>query len=448
MRKYGFWLVLPLLAAYVGLRARAVFVLDEDRFVLYARNLLDGFYAPPDTLFLWNGPGYPLLLAPFVFLGINLLWAKLLNALFLAGAWLYLGLTLRLYVPRRQVAPTVWVAGLYLAVFDAPWLHLLMTETLAAFLVAGFAFHFCAWQTRPWNIPGGMLPSAARKHALAASLYLGYLALTKFFFGYVIAFMLVGSLAAWLGASILGRARGAPRPRPQGPPRARLRGSLFPRGALVCALALAVCLPYLAYTWRLTGKIFYWGNTGGSQLYTLTLPEDHLLGDVVPVNWAVGYPEFFPSEHAFLKRIESWNEVDRDIAFRAEAWRNIHAHPGKFLRNWRANVNRLAFDHPYTRFPWAQSGTRTGNLSFVTAPAFFLFLFCLYPVLRNRSAFPGEAFWLLAFAAVSLGGLSLLSAYARFVFPLLPILALGAGLTFHLALDFRFRGNPPPGRAA
>src|SRR6185295_16618239 len=58
-------LVLMALLAVIALRARPEFQLDEDRFVDYADNLARGFYADPVSKFIWNGPGYPLLLVPF-----------------------------------------------------------------------------------------------------------------------------------------------------------------------------------------------------------------------------------------------------------------------------------------------------------------------------------------------------------------------------------------------
>ena len=42
--------------------------------------------------------------------------------------------------------------------------------------------------------------------------------------------------------------------------------------ALVYALALVWCLPYLAHTYSLTGRWFYWGSSGGMSLYWMSTP--------------------------------------------------------------------------------------------------------------------------------------------------------------------------------
>src|SRR5690348_11128528 len=40
---------------------------DEGRYLQFAHNLLHGFYSPPPPdINLWNGPGFPVYLMPFV----------------------------------------------------------------------------------------------------------------------------------------------------------------------------------------------------------------------------------------------------------------------------------------------------------------------------------------------------------------------------------------------
>ena len=53
---------------------------DEGRYLYFANNLLSGFYSPPyPEINLWNGPGYPLFLAPFIFFELPLIALRLLN---------------------------------------------------------------------------------------------------------------------------------------------------------------------------------------------------------------------------------------------------------------------------------------------------------------------------------------------------------------------------------
>ena len=57
---------------------------DEYRFFGYAQYLLlEGKYAMDSDGLLWNGPGLPIIMAPFVYFGVPILQIRLLNALFL-----------------------------------------------------------------------------------------------------------------------------------------------------------------------------------------------------------------------------------------------------------------------------------------------------------------------------------------------------------------------------
>src|SRR5215470_3914935 len=81
-----FLLFLPFFLLYVVLILAFhsnVLADDEARYLRYAKNLTHGYYAAPapnDEII--NGPGYPIVLAPFVALNTPVIWAILANALF------------------------------------------------------------------------------------------------------------------------------------------------------------------------------------------------------------------------------------------------------------------------------------------------------------------------------------------------------------------------------
>lgn len=424
------------------IKATPAFQLDEERFVYYADNLLQGFYAPHDTLFLWNGPGLPFLLVPLRVLGWPLLLAKLLNAVFLAGTvWCFrksletlgqgdgnegtgkgegTGEGGQSHAGSLHASRWAWAIGLYLLLFGFSWLHLLMTECLAAFCVALLIY---AWVL-------ALKATTPRQHLGALSLgaaAFGYLALTRFFFGYMLLAGILFGGGLWLLFRLF-----------------QFNGFLFSVAkilTLTSAGGFIFCAPYLTYTYQLTGRFFYWGNTGGSQLYTLTAPEKNLLGDVFPLDMIESHPEVSPSTFALLQDMarspQAANEVWRDERFRQAALENVRRYPRKVFQNWRANVNRLIFDYPFSRFPGSHSRQGTGNLAFIFSAWFYALMASLgFFVWRLAFAsrqhpwrlqphqdlsLPGMA---LGFALVALAGLSLLSAYARFVFPLLPAMGL------------------------
>ena len=98
--KNPFLLFLPFLIFYV------IFILifatdelnhdDQGRYLMYAHNLINGYYSPPaPNIDLGNGPGYPLILAPFVALHLPLICIKLLNAVFYYLSIIFLFKSLR-----------------------------------------------------------------------------------------------------------------------------------------------------------------------------------------------------------------------------------------------------------------------------------------------------------------------------------------------------------------
>ena len=68
---------------------------DEGRYLDGARNLSHGFFVPDDNPNFLNGPGYPLVLLPVVALDASLLWARILNGLFVALAGVLVFRTVR-----------------------------------------------------------------------------------------------------------------------------------------------------------------------------------------------------------------------------------------------------------------------------------------------------------------------------------------------------------------
>jgi hypothetical protein len=87
------------------------------------------------------GPGYPILLAPFVLLKAPWVVIKLLNAVFLFGAMVYFYHAIRFYAPGKYLPHLSYLFGLY-----PPFLRFLghmITETLAVFLISGMTPHFC-----------------------------------------------------------------------------------------------------------------------------------------------------------------------------------------------------------------------------------------------------------------------------------------------------------------
>ena len=387
--------LLPLFFLYVlviFLRSSGSLEGDEGRYVAFAQNLSEGHYSPLDGAYLPAGPGYPLVLLPFAFLKWPWLVAKFLNGLFLFLAILFFFHTLSFYLKEKQAFLFSYFLGLYPLFLKN--IHQLYTETFVVFLISGFMFYFC----RAFR--------GQRKAGISfwlSAAFLGYLALTKVFFGYV----LLAGFSFFLIFYLVKKTED------------------LKRSFLVYLIALLFCVPYLLYTYSLTGKIFYWGHYGGSSLYWMSTPFEGELGD-----WRgngpwhlqqTGSESLIKNHGKFFEEILKLNYTEWDERLKAKALENISQHPSKFTENWLCNLGRLFFN-----FPYSETSQRLSTLlyvftnMFVVVPSFL----CVYPTYVGRKHYPPELFYLLFFACVSLLGSSLLSAYERHFRILVPILSL------------------------
>ena len=401
--------LLPLLllfAVSAVVQAKGDFDGDGWRYIQNARNLTHGFFASPDTLMFWNGPGYPLFILPWIAMGAPLVLARLANAVALWLAVVHAQGALHALGIRRRSLLYAYALGALL------FLHgglpgYIMSECLSVFLVCGSAWHYSRADGGP----------RTRLHLILAGLHLGGLALTKVFFGYVLEACLLAAAAA----GVLYR-------------RSPALALAARNGAIVCGLGLVLCLPWLAHTWSQTGKAHFWGNSGGWQVWYLSWPEKEYRGDWLNWQAIMDHEDFFRPHMDELREVLKHGPIEQDSILKGWARKNCREHPGKCLTNWRANVNRMVFGYPVTAFAGGGSELATGNRSFIYALPFFLLTGLAAPGWRARKRIPPVAHAGLAFALIALGGTSLLSAIPRQVFPVLPLLWIWCVLTWERGL--------------
>lgn len=389
-----FTVFLPLLIVYVALIlafSSSEPSHDEPANLSYAQNITEGFYTSADYIDLTKPPSYPLFLSPFVAFEIPLVIPKLINAVFLFLAVFYFYHTLLIYMEKKYAIIGSYVVGLFPTILL--YLHLLIAEAMALLLICGFVFHFSR-MVRNKQI--------SWKQLLFSSLYLAFLALTKSIFGYV----LTVGLAVFFVLYIL------------------RKKTVVLKSLLVFLLALLFCLPYLAYTYSLTGEVFYWGTNGGELLYWMATPYPDEYGewwmDKVVLDWEE-YPQLYKNHGVLFRQLLPLSPFQRDAIFRQRAINNIVQHPLKYFQNWIANIGRLLFNYPlsYT------SQKLHKFYSFI--PSMFLVVvgvLCVYPSWKGRIWIPFEIKALFFLTLVYLGGTSLISARIRYLIVALPPLVL------------------------
>lgn len=411
-----FILFLPFLFLYAGI----VFLLhndawtgDELRYYQFAKNLLQGFYSPPaPDINLWNGPGYPIFILPFVALQAPLILITLANSMlqYLSVVFLYKGFK-KIVSPQKSL-----FFGLFWALYFISWQEMsyLHTETLASFCICLFIYGSLSFL------------KGERKyiHGVIAGFALGWLTLTKIIFGYV----LFGALLFFGVFYLFSRKQ-------------KSQKVMF-----ILVVAFVMTLPYLIYTKNLTGKNFYWGNSGGMSLYWMSTPFENEFGDWNRMDFTsfCGFDAVFPcnadlyaknhkQDMEFLRQFEG---VERDDAFKKIAWKNIQKHPVKYLRNCVSNFSRLLFGIPYSYFSQKEKTVIRFPLNSVILSLIF---FCLPLTLFNwRKKIPLEVKFLLIILGGYLFLTLLVSTYPRMFYVAVPLLLIWFAYIFEKCVNIRW----------
>ncbi len=334
-----------------------------------------------DLGYLWHGPGLPALLAPFVALHVPLAVMRILfGPVVLFATIVVFHRMTRFYVRERTALIATYGLALYLPFFGV--LGTIWVEPIAAFWLTLSAFFMVR------SFRGG------RRDHLWAGIALAMLALSRVEYGYVLMAALVLS-CIWLVAR---RSRAAR------------------RSTLAVALALLLCTPWLAYTYSLTNKPFYWGSSGGLSLYWMTAPGN--LGDWHHASDPFSIRQLAVDRTVFTE-IARLGPVAQDARLQNIAIQNIENNPKHYLSNVLNNVGRLVFNSPYS------FTNEKASPMFYAVPNMLLLsllLIALVVAIRVRKRLGPEIVPIAVFVAVGFAVHVPVAAYARFFIPLVPVL--------------------------
>lgn len=407
---------------------------DEIRYLIYARNLIHGFYSPPlPNLDLGNPPGYPILLVPFVAFHLPIIFIKLMNAVFYYLSIIFLFKSLKQIVSFKFAV----IFSLFWAVYPSMYEQLpyALPEVFACSLIPFLIF--CLVKTFNNHTD----PKTIKKYILFAGVTIGYLALTKAIFGYVIITMIAAVVFFW----ILNK-----------------KNNQYKKSLALLVIAFITNLPYLAYTYSLTDKIFYWSSFGGNNLYWMSSPYEEESGSwmAYPVSPFIdgripGSEEIIKLRHKkdfdrIIKRRGLEQEVasrginpkdvvtglEQDEILKDIAIENIKSHPLKFIENCISNVGRILFNYPYS---YAYQRPSTLQRLPVNGTIIVLSLFCLIPTLINWKRISFSIRFLLIFTLIYLGGSILGSAETRMFTTIVPILLLWLAFILYKTIKVQLR---------
>jgi hypothetical protein len=345
---------------------------------------------------------------PTVVLGFGLIPAMLVSPVLLYAATVFFFLAARRFLSARTSLCVSAVHALYYPYWRS--IEGLWSEPLAVFLVCGMcgvsSMVFLSPKERP-----------IRRYPFILALFLGYLSLTKPLFGYEITVLILASAIGFLLA----------------------RSVFWKESVFVCLGAAVVALPYLGWTYTMTGRLFYWGSSGGSSLYFMSTGSEGEYGSWMPTHRiAAGAKGYFAAvEQNHYKLFDQWDgltEVERDEKLKQTAINNIRNRPLIYAKNIFCNACRVFLD-----FPYSYEYQRPTTVFYILPNMLLLVGGMLSAVL---SVFCGAhpppwLTWVGMLGAIYFGGTLLLSAYPRMLFPLVPILILWEAYVLNSCVSLR-----------
>lgn len=367
---------------------------DEIRYINYADNLLHGFFSPQAPDFnLWSGPGFPLVLAPFIFLGFSHFQLVLLNVVFLVLTLVITNRTLRLLVHTREAMIILLFLGLYFPI--SKHIYFVHTECFTWLILASI----CNLLTQRVI---KKIPSVKRDVLLV--FLIAYLAMVKVVFGYVILSM----LAVLIGWFLVKRQNAKLRP------------------IAILSTAFLLCMPWLFYTYAITGRVMFWTNCSTLSLYTMSTSYAGEYGDWQHPNILVLHPE----HRDFVGKTMVLSPLEQYDAYKDKAIENIKLDKMGYAKNWLYNIFRMLFEYPTnSRANVGLSWLKSALPLLILLP---IILLCIYVHIKNRRCVAGEISVALLAILVYLGGSSLVSAMERMFFITLPFWMM------YVAYFFRF----------
>ena len=343
-----------------------------------------GTSADPANPDLWFGPGLPSALAPLVAVDLPIEALRLTGAIFLFGAVLVFHELLRLRVGEGTALVGAYALGLYFPFYVLlPTIH---SEPLTILLIVSMLYLLSRY-----------LAGSGLAYGIAAAAAAAGVAMTRVAYGWVLTGMLVAFGLWWLVS--------------------RRRDVLRVLG--VYALALALCLPWLAFTYSVTERLFVWGNSGSLSLYWMSSPYPQDLGD-----WRGGAYEVVVSDprladhREFFLELAPLDPTEQNRRLERRAIENIRGSPGKFAKNVAANVSRMTLG-----FPFSATQEKLNTLYYLVPNAIILWALvgCALLLATRRLTFGFEGIVFGAFAGLAFALHSLLAAFPRMIMPLIPI---------------------------
>jgi hypothetical protein len=184
------------------------------------------------------------------------------------------------------------------------------------------------------------------------------------------------------------------------------------------------CLPWLVYTYDLTGRVLYWGDAGGLSLFWMSSPAADQLGQWHSWRSTLSQP-ILAAYRPLFQRLTPLSPLRKDLALQHLAWVQATGDPAKLAVNLGANVARMWAGLPFSfrLAPAALAGLWACNLALLAGlTRAARTAVRLRPARRAAGLADPAARAFGAFAAFGLAAHLLPSAEPRMMLPVVPVL--------------------------
>lgn len=329
------------------------YVHDDNNYIEYAERILNFKIFDTQNPYFWCGPGYPLLVTPFIHLFKHpKLPLVALNYIFHFLSVFLLFKSFKTIASRKASILLTLPLALYYPAFQE-LLHV-VTEPFAIFLFSVFIYTIAKNKLEHRNV-----------NLLIAGLLFGYICLIKVIFGYVQLVTLIITSIWYLIFKI----------------------PTIKNYIKIGVYSYLITIPYLLFTYSTTQKPFFWANSGGENLYWMSTPYPNELGNWYIKDYFINQEfrkpydtlVYFNHKNFLLEVISENNHIKRDEMFKQKAISNIKSYPFKYAQNIVFNASRLYFNFPHTAVLQSKNNTfRIFINSFFFVFAVIAFVYFIY----------------------------------------------------------------------
>ena len=378
-----------------------------------------------DTYLFKDGPFYPFVLSILRFFGFPLIACIYFNAFFIYLSSIYFFKSLNFFLNKKYS-----LIFCYLLFFIDPflfyWSTKLYTEPLSIFLVCLFIFSLVSYFNN----------KKSNKYLYITSITFGLLSLTRVIFAYVsISLFLIFLFKFFITSD-------------------KINAKKFLK---ISSFSILFIIPYLLFTFSITGKKFFLSSTGGSLIYWTSSPYKTDLGEwhvfnmddlkdhlAYRYNYVTGVDstlqktvndkiiEKIKNDHKnLINSLVGYNQIERDSILKNKAYANIKENPISFLKNWVLNAGRLLIGYPHALY-FKPPYSPLLSLLNILKSSLVLFIFLgslLFLLFKNKDDKILKYFMIIAI--IYLGGQSLLAVQSqRFLLPIYPFLFYIISMTY------------------